>query len=203
MATTTSMEITLTKDSDNTEKTRTVSYINPNATGTELVELAETYVGLTNDNYVKTTRIDKTDCDTETTTDRLITSIKSRDGRSGGYYHDVDATGIINLTTAQIIDKQLMLVIKTPNDGASPVIEDFSDTDTEHPIGLITSTWSSTLIASSDQQNGWTITFADTGSSSQRTDITARIVSFKIHFDRTETYYSYEKQITFNITAAE
>lgn len=47
-------------------KQKAVTDINPDASVQELLDFSEAFVALTNDTYVKTTRIDKTDCDTLT-----------------------------------------------------------------------------------------------------------------------------------------
>lgn len=47
-------------------KQKAVTDINPDASVQELLDFSEAFVALTNDTYVKTTRIDKTECDTLT-----------------------------------------------------------------------------------------------------------------------------------------
>ena len=63
MATT---NITITSsDTNNNSVQKTITGINPDATSAQLVSAAQKIVALTNDTYVKTDRVDKTNCDTE------------------------------------------------------------------------------------------------------------------------------------------
>lgn len=60
----TSIQISL-RDSEGVTKQKSFAYINPSATSAELVAFARGIVSLSDDTYVKTTRINKIDCDNE------------------------------------------------------------------------------------------------------------------------------------------
>lgn len=63
MATT---NITITSsDTNNNSVQKTITGINPDATSAQLVSTAQKIVALTDNTYVKTDRVDKTNCDTE------------------------------------------------------------------------------------------------------------------------------------------
>lgn len=63
MATT---NITITSsDTNNNSVQKTITGINPDATSAQLVSAAQKIVALTDNTYVKTDRVDKTNCDTE------------------------------------------------------------------------------------------------------------------------------------------
>lgn len=61
MATKTSLIIEMTNGEE--IKSRSVSYVNPQALSTELVQFGQTYASLTNDTYYQTIKIDRTECD--------------------------------------------------------------------------------------------------------------------------------------------
>lgn len=46
-------------------KSRSVSYVNPQASATELVQFGQTYAALTNDTYHQTIKVERTECDAE------------------------------------------------------------------------------------------------------------------------------------------
>ena len=63
MATT---NITITSsDTNNNSVQKTITGINPDATSAQLVSAAQKIVALTDNTYVRTDRVDKTNCDTE------------------------------------------------------------------------------------------------------------------------------------------
>lgn len=61
MATKTSLIIEMTSGEE--IKSRSVSYVNPQASSAELVQFGQTYASLTNDTYYQTIKIDRTECD--------------------------------------------------------------------------------------------------------------------------------------------
>lgn len=68
------------------KKQKAISYINPNATNQELVAFGEQYVELTKSTYEKTTRIDRTECDTQQVKSFLrMIGVKASDTSGGGW----------------------------------------------------------------------------------------------------------------------
>ena len=194
----TDLTITSFNHNDGNKKvTNKISYVNPNITNQQAVTLANMFVDLTKDNYSNTTRTDTTDCDTALT--RPVTSIKARYTDGGNFYHEIPNNGVIDITTDQIADKQLMLTVQTPFDGMCPIVENLTDNDTESPINIVQVSWAF-MSTSSDQLNRWVVVLATAASSSQRLDITARTVSFNLHFKQSMEYGDFTKNITFNIT---
>ena len=85
----TDLTITTTSATDNKKVTNKISYVNPNLSNNQAIELAQAITNLTTDSYLKTTRTDTTECD-ETKIPRIISSVGSLTGATitleGGVY---------------------------------------------------------------------------------------------------------------------
>lgn len=85
----TDLTITTTSATDNKKVTNKISYVNPNLSNNQAIELAQAITNLTTDSYSKTTRTDTTECD-ETKIPRVISSVISVTGSTvtleGGVY---------------------------------------------------------------------------------------------------------------------
>ena len=182
-----------------------ISYVNPEISNTQAILLAQKFNALTTNIYEATTRTDKTDIDA--INPRTMTQLKfywQEDGSTPAAA-DVPADGIINLTTAQIVQKQIPIFFKTPFDGTAPIIENYSD-DAESGTTAATDTQISFYGDKgywNFQKNGWTIYIANGVSSASRTDLTPRQIKFKVRFLATVQFDAWEKEFTINITEAE
>ena len=85
----TDLTITTTSATDNKKVTNKISYVNPDLTNNQAIELAQAITDLTTDSYLKTTRTDTIECE-ETKPPRIISSVISLTGSTvtleGGVY---------------------------------------------------------------------------------------------------------------------
>ena len=72
MATTSA--IVTTRDSEGNTKQKSFTDINPDATSTQIKNFTQAMIGLTNNTYLATTRVDKINCDTEDSGDSRPTA---------------------------------------------------------------------------------------------------------------------------------
>lgn len=199
MSTRTDLTITSTNHSDATKKvTNKVNYVNPNITNQQAVTLANMFVALTKDTYSNTTRTDTTDCDISM--NRPITSLKYQQ-KTTPYYVNVPADGVINMTTDEIAtSNSLRLQINTPFDGTCPMVLNLTDTAETNKVDLHSISYGGPA-GLTDRIGVWQIQLQiDTNGS---VAITPRTVYFTLHFNATNMYDAYDKEITFNITAEE
>ena len=190
MTTTTSLEITTTRDS--VEKNRTVSYINPEAEAADLVDFAEAYVGLTKDNYSKTTRIDKTDCDTAPVrTNYPITKIDYVKTINGSQtFPQIDLSNpVISMDTDNFTSSKTFMIRITTSYISAPFI-----TCTSSNWNFAGSVYAlhSSMGA---QTNAWTIRLY-----TEQETIAAENSTITLHFDGNQQYKPFDINIAFNIT---
>lgn len=131
---------------------------------------------------------------------RPITSLKYY-RKTTPYYTNVPTDGVINMTTDDIsASNSLRLQIDTPFDGTCPQMLNFTDTAETNKLDLHSISYGGSA-GLPDRVNVWQVQFqCDTNGTIA---ITPRTVSFTLHFNATTQYDAYDKEITFNITAAE
>lgn len=204
MAKKTDLTITSLNSTDNKKVTNKISYVNPNITNNQAILLAQSIASLTTDSYQSTTRTDTTECDV--TINRPVTvkyAHTSGQGSTSTIYDDVPQDGVINLTTEQIFNKQLILILTTTTrDGCAPIIDIISDTDTVKPLLFTEGKFYYDASYSAVYYNSWLIYFATNASSSAsgRDDITARTFVARITFNASSTVDAWSKEFTFVIT---
>ena len=163
------------------------------AEAADLVDFAEAYVGLTNDNYLKTTRIDKTDCDTAPTrTNYPITRMDWIDNSSGSTATPqfTVENPVINAKTNSFSSKQLQIRVQVPYIGAPIALSSSANwVNLKMQYGFVS--------ASSLPTNTWVISFYTT----QETIATENF-NVTLHFDGNAQYKSFDLTIAVNITEA-
>lgn len=192
----TDLTITTTSATDNKKVTNKISYVNPNLTNNQAIELAQAISSLTTDSYFKTTRTDTTDCDA--TRPRPMEFCRYRKNNN---WYDVPTDGAISMTTAEITAKSLSIMVKTVNDGIAMQILDFTDTNTEKPCNVNQIQFGG-AIGDPALKDRWRALINNGAFSADQTDIPACTITFKIKFDQTYQYDEWEKTITFTITEA-
>lgn len=190
MADKSSIIIGYTDHSSGKAQQKTITDINPQASSAKLATWGEMTAALTKDNYAKTTRIDKTECDTVTTlTPELHYACKNE---SGEYVSPtIPSSGNINILTSRIYAQTLTITIGNVGNITMPHVLNITDSETANPVQM-----TETKLSSS---GWWTIAFQ----TSPKGDITARTVKFTLHFDATAQYDAYDKDITINVTEPE
>ena len=191
----TSISINTTDTEYGTKKQKSVSYIDPNASNTELIAFAQGMVSLMADtSYESTTRIERTECDTIqprtcTVTYRIIESASLT---------PIPNDGIITVTTSANL-KTITVAAETSFDVPLQVLN-FTDSNTDSPIKVVQLDWG--------MPGGWTayvgkwvIEIATAVSS--RAQITPRTVTFTLHFNGTNQYDAWDKEVTINVEAGE
>lgn len=193
MADKSSIIIGYTDHSSGKAQQKTITDINPQASNAKLATWGEMTAALTKDNYVKTTRIDRRECDNANT--RPITDLTY--GYSGSNPIAVPSNFIISIPTSDNL-KILSVKFKTPIDSA-PQILNFVDNAEENKIGLIDITYGGEYGWTSGR-GFWTVDIASSSDVPQRKVITPRTITFTLHFDATPNYDAYDQEFTFNIT---
>lgn len=193
MANKSSIIIGYTDHSSGKAQQKTITDINPQASNAKLATWGEMTAALTKDNYVKTTRIDRRECDNANT--RPITEFTYN--YSGSNPIAVPSNFIIDTPTSDNL-KTLSVRLRTPIDSA-PQVLNYSDNAEDYKIGLIDITYGGEYGWVSGR-GLWTFNIASASDTTQRKVITPRTITFTLHFDATPNYDAYDQEFTFNIT---
>lgn len=200
MADKSNLVITMTDYESGKEQQKTITDINPTASSSKLATWGQMTAALSKDGYVKTTRIDRTECDNDTRTPfpKAITVAIWNDAQNKNVWTDIsNVSEPINMdlkTFGEASTMSINLVIA----GTST-----ADSVAQHSQGYITNIQSSINFAftkaehSPTNNNGaWVLVLSAPNK-------TTGSVTFDIRFDETYTHTAYSKTFTINITGGE
>lgn len=178
---------------------KTITNINPTASSADLATWGAMTAALTKDTYSKTTRIDRTECDTPKAT---RTTSKLRWESSSHSATNVPSDDVINVTTASMAKgsssyAKIVIAAKLSDQFIVPVATISSSVSTETWVLTTLSYTADTNVYSTKDE--WAITFLlGTGA-----DPVAQTVTIDITFPATNTSAAWSKTLTFNITEEE
>ena len=178
---------------------KTITNINPAASSADLATWGAMTAALTKDTYSKTTRIDRTECDTPKAT---RTTSKLRWESSSHSATNVPSDGIINISTADVAKgsssyAKITIGIKISDQLILPTTSISSSVSTEEwAVVTMSYTTSNNVYSTKDE---WAITFSLTNGNNP----VAQTVTIDITFPETNTSAAWSKTLTFNITEEE
>ena len=170
---------------------KTITDINPQASNAKLATWGQMTLGLTKDNYGKTTRIDKIDCDN--VNQRTVSLFQYQVGSVS--FTNVPADGIINLTTAQAI-----------SGGSARFIFKLRMNDMAFIPTLEYSSTSNNVISDTEVQYNSAKFYGSSKNLLQcgfiiiQEPLDPQVITVKLSMPATETFDVWTRTLTFNIT---
>lgn len=193
MADKSNLIITMTDYESGKEQQKTITDINPTASSSKLATWGQMTAALSKDGYVKTTRIDRTECDNPTNPRQPILE-----------YKDYSATPAVNVRMDLTQDSYTLPLSKLQS-GTKLVLEYHNEKpityDTSRLLIMDLTTTSSTPITTPSpmsvyyQNPNYVFTI--------QTDGTEQTLSFKLFLARSNTNAEWEKTITITLTGGE